>query len=99
MYRAGVIILCLVFVGLQYRLWFADGGYAEIDRLEHRISSIEESNAQARARNNNLEAEINDLKNGTAAMEGRARADLGMVGENEPFFLVIDADRARTASR
>lgn len=90
MYRLAVIGLCVVFAGLQYRLWIADGGYAEIHRLQSEIEQISSQNRELAARNGNLEAEIVDLKDGTAAMEGRARADLGMVRRNEEFFLIIE---------
>lgn len=91
MYRIAVIALLLLFGGLQYRLWIADGGYAEIHRLKGEIETIAAENAERRVRNEALEAEIADLKSGEAAMEGRARADLGMVREGEEFYLIVDS--------
>lgn len=91
MYRIAVIALVLVFGGLQYRLWIADGGYAEIHRLHQQIDVMTERNREHRARNEALEAEIADLKSGEAAMEGRARSDLGMVSEGEDFYLIVDS--------
>lgn len=91
MYRVAVIALLLVFAGLQYRLWIADGGYAEIHRLQGEIDAVSAKNAEYSARNRALEAEIADLKSGEAAMEGRARSDLGMVRDNETFYLIVDA--------
>ncbi len=90
MYRIAFIGLCLIFAGLQYRLWIADGGYSEIHRLQNEISEVREQNQTFATRNNNLEAEISDLKEGSAAMEGRARADLGMVRKDEDFYLVVE---------
>lgn len=89
MYRFVVISLCVVFVGLQYRLWIADGGYAEISRLQAQISDIRTHNETDESRNENLEAEIADLKEGSAAMEGRARSELGMVRKGESYYLVV----------
>jgi len=89
MYRIAIIGLCLIFAGLQYRLWIADGGYSETHRLQDEISKVQEQNDTFATRNDNLEAEISDLKDGSAAMEGRARADLGMVRKDEDFYLVI----------
>lgn len=84
-----VIGLCLVFAGLQYRLWIADGGYAEISRLQSQISDVRAQNQTDKTRNENLEAEISDLKEGTVAMEGRARSELGMVRKGEDYYLVV----------
>ncbi|MES1944187.1 septum formation initiator [Salinisphaera sp. PC39] len=91
MYRFSVIALVLVFGGLQYRLWIADGGYAEIHRLQQDIDAVTAENAERRTRNEALEAEIADLKSGEAAMEGRARSDLGMIRDGEDFFLIVDS--------
>lgn len=91
MYRLAVIALVLVFGGLQYRLWIADGGYAEIHRLQQDIDAVSAENAERRNRNEALEAEIADLKSGEAAMEGRARSDLGMIRDGEDFYLIVDA--------
>lgn len=90
MYRFAFIALCLIFAGLQFRLWIADGGYSETHRLQSEITAITEQNRKFATRNDNLEAEISDLKEGTAAMEGRARADLGMVRKDEDFYLVVE---------
>lgn len=90
-YRIAIIALVLVFGGLQYRLWIADGGYAEIHRLNNQIEEISAENGERTARNEALEAQIADLKSGEAAMEGRARADLGMIREDEEFFLIVDS--------
>lgn len=89
MYRIAIIGLCLVFAGLQYRLWVADGGYAEISRLQAQIGDIHGHNETDKSRNENLEAEIADLKEGSAAMEGRARSELGMVRTGEDYYLVV----------
>ena len=76
--------------GLQYRLWVADGGVAHTHRLANEARSQSEQNAQRVARNAALDAEIRDLKSGTAAIESRARMTLGMVHDGETFFLVVN---------
>lgn len=88
MYKLAVTLLCLTLAGFQYRLWIADGGYAEIARLKTQIAQVGDRNGEMRTRNEALAAEIKDLKSGVAAMEGRARADLGMVGPDEQFYLL-----------
>jgi cell division protein FtsB len=75
---------------LQYRLWVADGGLAHTHRLANEARAQREENAQRVARNAALDAEIRDLKSGTAAIESRARMSLGMVHDGETFFLVVN---------
>lgn len=86
MYKIAVIALCLVLAGLQYRLWIAEGSYAEIHRLDTRIEMLSQQVESMRERNRKLAAEIANLKSGLAAMEGRARSELGMVAPGEKFY-------------
>lgn len=92
MFRLLVLGLLLLLLGMQYRLWVGKGGWAEVASLKDQIVELEEANAQLRTRNQTLEAEITSLKTGDAAMEERARSDLGMVKEGEDFFLIVEPD-------
>lgn len=85
-----IAVLVALLLILQYRLWFADGGLVEVYRLKQEIAAQEERNARLRERNEALAAEVRDLKKGMEAVEARARSELGMVGENETFFRVIE---------
>ena len=80
----------VMLAGLQYRLWIADGGLAHTHRLKQEAQARREENAQLAARNAALDAEIRDLKSGVAAIESRARMNLGMVRDGETFFLIIN---------
>jgi len=84
-------IFLLVLIGLlQYRLWFGDGNILELHRLSDKIEELRRDGAKRRERNAALEAEVMDLKQGTEAIEERARQDLGMIKEGEVFVQVID---------
>ncbi len=48
-------------------------------------------NAELQARNKQMVAEVADLKAGMAAIEERARSELGMIGRNETFYQVVPA--------
>lgn len=72
---------------LQGRLWLSDDGWSEVVRLRAGVATQEAANSEHAQRNNRLQAEVSDLKTGNAALEERARADLGMIGPGESFFL------------
>lgn len=90
MFRYFVIALVLLLLSLQYRLWIGSGGKADVHRLKAEIAEMQSENDGLRARNAALEAEINDLKQGEAAMEERARTDMGMVKDGESFYLIVE---------
>lgn len=84
----GVFLVALVV--LQYRLWVGDGSVAEVWRLEAAVTEQQAENDRLRARNEALAADVADLKTGLAAVEERARRELGMIGQGEVFYQVID---------
>jgi cell division protein FtsB len=90
MYRAVLGVLVLLLLLLQYRLWLGEGGYASVYRLNREIEAQTHTNKALNTRNRQLEAEINSLKQGDAATEERARADLGMVKDGEHFYLIVE---------
>lgn len=86
---AGLLLTALVL--LQYRLWVADDGFREVWQLETAVAAQQSENDTLRQRNNQLKAEVQDLKKGLSALEERARHDLGMVGVSETFYQVVDS--------
>lgn len=83
-------LLVILLVVLQYRLWVGDGSLAEVWGLYRQVESQREENQRLRERNQALEAEVTDLKQGLAAIEERAREELGMVKEGETFYQIIE---------
>jgi cell division protein FtsB len=92
------IVLLILLVLLQARLWLSDEGVREVHRLEGAVATQKEENAALKARNDRLAAEVKDLKEGMAAVEERARSDLGMVGANESFYQVVPPESTTTAA-
>jgi cell division protein FtsB len=84
------IVLLLVVAILQYRLWVSDGGVHSVMVLKKAVAAQTTDNQALLRRNDQLAAEVKDLKEGTAALEERARNDLGMIGTSETFFQVVD---------
>lgn len=77
-----------IFLILQGKLWFGEGGILDVHRIKQAVAAQQAENLKLRQRNSVLEAEVNDLKNGQAAIEERARLDLGMIKDDETFYLV-----------
>ena len=83
--------LLVVVVALQYRLWLSGDGVRELARLSDSVESQKAENQELVARNQQMVAEVADLKAGMTAIEERARSELGMIGRNETFFQVVPA--------
>lgn len=89
------LALVLSLAGLQYHLWFGDGGLLELHTITTRADTQEAKVNVLRERNAQLTAEVVDLKTGLDAIEERARNDLGMV-RNDEQFLWVPASVVRT---
>eukprot|EP00611_Tribonema_gayanum_P009815 TRINITY_DN19671_c0_g3_i1.p3 TRINITY_DN19671_c0_g3~~TRINITY_DN19671_c0_g3_i1.p3 ORF type:complete len:101 (-),score=31.48 TRINITY_DN19671_c0_g3_i1:72-374(-) len=89
--RAAVVILSVMLAGLQYRFWIGDGGVHETGKQRAAVAAREAENAKLQLRNAALQAEVEDLRAGGAAIETHARKSLGMVKREETFFLVVNA--------
>lgn len=97
MMRALAAVAIALVLLLQYRLWVAQGGMREVWNLRKEVAAQREENARLQERNRTLAAEVQDLKKGKAAIEERARTDLGMVGRSETFFQVVTAGSKTSA--
>ena len=86
--------LLIVLAALQYRLWVSDDGSRAVFTLRGTVAAQSAENAALTRRNDQLVAEVKDLKEGLAALEERARNDLGMIGAHESFFQVVESDAA-----
>jgi cell division protein FtsB len=82
--------LLAVLLALQYKLWIGAGGVREVEQLRITVRLQQEENAALRQRNEALAAEVDDLKGGTAAVEERARSELGMIKPGEVFYRIVD---------
>ena len=84
-----VIILSIVLAILQYRFWFADDGLLKVFHFKRVIGEVQVKNDNLAEHNIYLASEITALKKGGAAIENRARNDLGMVKKGEIFYQVV----------
>ena len=84
----GAILVGLI-VLIQYPLWLGKGGWLTVWRLENKLDTEKTKNAKLESRNATLAAEVRDLKQGTEAIEERARTERGMVRADEVFFQFV----------
>lgn len=96
--RILLAILIILLVMLQARMWIGEGGYRDVQRLRERVAAQEQENAALRERNEQLRAEVEDLREGLDAVEERARSELGMIREGEEFYLVVPSPEGEPAS-
>ena len=82
------ILLALVLL-LQYPLWLGKGGWLKVWEMNKQVEAQKQVNQATQARNAALDAEVRDLKQGTDAIEERARSELGMIKHNEVFFQIV----------
>ena len=87
-----IAALIVLVAGLQYRAWFSDDGYFAARALTERLEQQQRRAELQRQRNRILAAEVLALKKGHAAVEARARADLGMIREGETFYIVAEEE-------
>jgi cell division protein FtsB len=97
--RAFAIVLLVVLAGLQYRLWISDDGLRAVMNLRTAVKAQVAENSALARRNEQLVAEVKDLKEGLAALEERARNDLGMIGANETFYQVVEGESATSEGK
>jgi cell division protein FtsB len=83
-------VLAAIIVLIQYPLWLGKGGWMRVAEVDRQVSAQKAKNAQLEIRNVGLEAEVRDLKQGTEAIEERARYELGMIRGNEIFFQIVE---------
>lgn len=93
---AGVLAALIVLI--QYPLWLGKGGWLRAWRMEQDLSKEVSKNESLERRNAGLAAEVRDLKQGTEAIEERARFELGMVRKDEVFFQVVEDKPGQAAA-
>jgi len=85
------LVLAGLLLGLQYPLWIGKGSWTKVWELERVLAQSREANAKLKARNDALDADVRDLKEGMEAVEERARFELGMIRKDEVFYQVVPA--------
>ena len=95
--KALAAVLAGLILALQYPLWMGKGGWLKVRSLDQQVAAQQAVNAGLRARNDALDAEVRDLKEGLEAIEERARSELGMIRKDEVFFQIVAPEPAPRA--
>ena len=88
--RILTIVFAALIVLLQYPLWLGKGGWLRVWEIDRQVKVQKDGNAKLQVRNEALDAEVRDLKQGYDAIEERARYELGMIKQDEIFFHVME---------
>lgn len=93
--RMLAVVLSGLLILIQYPLWLGKGGWLRVWELDRQLVQQRTINGRLSARNEALAAEVVDLREGSRAVEERARYDLGMVKPGE-IFIQINESTMRT---
>jgi cell division protein FtsB len=81
--RLVTLLLVALLALVHAELWFGKGGLPRVVALSGQVAEQKAKNEAARQRNDQLAAEVNDLREGLEMVEERARSELGMVKPDE----------------
>lgn len=90
--RIITLALAALLLLIQYPLWLGKGGMLAVSDMKDQVQLARVRTDALKARNAKLESEVRDLREGTGAVEERARLELGMIKQNEIFVQVLRKD-------
>ena len=90
--------MLLLLMAIQYPLWLGKGGWLRVYDMERQLELQEAKNGALSLRNAKLAGDVKDLKEGTRAIEERARVEHGMIRDGEFFVQILPNDKSPTAN-
>ncbi len=87
--RLITLSLAALLLLIQFPLWLGKGGWMRVADLDAQVALAHKKIDELKARNAKLDSEVGDLKEGTGAVEERARYELGMIKQNEIFVQIV----------
>ena len=85
--------MLLLLMAIQYPLWLGKGGWLKVYEMERQLELQEAKNSALSLRNAKLSGDVKDLKDGTRAIEERARVEHGMIKDGEFFVQILPNDK------
>jgi cell division protein FtsB len=98
MLRWIALLLIVLVLTLQWKLWVGEDGMREVHALRDNVTRLRAENEQLKRRNQALEADVKDLKHNGQAVESRARSELGLIKPGETFYQVVEPASASSSS-
>ncbi|BDX21508.1 cell division protein FtsB [Polynucleobacter sp. TUM22923] len=92
--RIIIYSMLLLLLAIQYPLWLGKGGWLKVYDMEKQVELQQAKNSLLSLRNAKLTGDVKDLKEGTRAIEERARVEHGMVKEGEFFVQILPTDKS-----
>ena len=94
-----ITVLIIILVLLQWRLWVGEGSISHKLDLDRQLATQREENQRLKTRNLLIAKEVESLKTNSDSIEEKARQNLGMIKNNETFYLVIDSNKQLPAAQ
>ena len=86
------VILFLVCVFLAYDLYYGYNGRQQYERVQVQLQEAQTQALYLQKQNQDVADQINDLQQGSIAVEELARSELGLIKPNERFYRVLATD-------
>jgi cell division protein FtsB len=96
--RLVTVVLIILLVLIQYPLWWGHGGWLRVHELQEQLAQQQKQNDDEKLRNERIAGEVQDLQNGTSAVEERARYEMGMVKDSEVFVQFVSPNQPSVAT-
>lgn len=93
--RLILIVLAGLLLLIQFPLWLGKGGWLRVWDLDQQVTAAQKKADDLKARNAKLASEVQDLRDGTGAIEERARYELGMIKNDEVFIQILEPEKAK----
>ena len=90
--RLITLSLAVLLLLVQFPLWLGKGGWLRVWDLDNQVAVAQKKNDELKARNAKLNSEVRDLRDGTGAVEERARYELGMIKDGELFIQTLESN-------
>jgi len=88
--RSLIITLAILFGILQYKLWVSGNGLAQTLSLNKQIAAAVVSNHKLDERNQLLQTQVSELKQGRGTVESLAREEIGMIKPSEKYYQFVN---------
>ncbi len=92
--RIVIYSMLLLLIAIQYPLWLGKGGWLKVYEMENQLELQQAKNSLLSLRNAKLTGDVKDLKEGTRAIEERARVEHGMIKEGEFFVQILPVEKS-----